>query len=160
VLRAVATAAAWSAPAKPGRAKGLALHECFGSICAHVAEVSLQDGRPRVHRIVCAMDAGTVVHPDTVRAQLESAIVFGLSAALWGEVPVDDGRVQVRSWAEHPVVKMADMPVIETVIVPSTQPPGGVGEPGTPPVAPAVVNALARLEATRRRRLPLMPRKA
>lgn len=160
VLRAVATAAAWSAPTKNGRAKGLALHECFGSICAQVAEVSLQDGRPRVHRIVCAMDAGTVVHPDTVRAQLEGAIVFGLSAALWGEVPVDDGRVQVRSWSEHPVLKMVDMPVIETVIVPSTRPPGGVGEPGTPPVAPAVVNALARLEATRRRRLPLMPRKA
>ncbi len=158
VLRAVATA--WAEPAKPGRGKGLALHESFGSICAQVAEVSLQDGRPRVHRVVCALDAGTVVHPDTVRAQLESAIVFGLSATLWGEVPVEDGRVQVRSWAEYPVVKMAEMPAIETVIVPSTQPPGGVGEPGTPPVAPAVVNALARLEGTRRRRLPLMPRKA
>ncbi|MFZ9430092.1 MAG: molybdopterin cofactor-binding domain-containing protein, partial [Burkholderiaceae bacterium] len=129
-------------------------------ICAQVAEVSLRDGRPRVHRIVCALDAGMVVHPDTVRAQLEGAIVFGLSAALWGEVPVQQGRVLLRGWADHPVMQMAGMPIIETVIVPSTEAPGGVGEPGTPPVAPAVVNALARLEPSRRRQLPLMPRSA
>ncbi|MFM2186467.1 MAG: hypothetical protein RIR43_1039 [Pseudomonadota bacterium] len=160
VLRSVARAAQWGEPMPTGRARGLALQECFGSICAQVAEVSLRDGRPRVHRIVCALDAGMVVHPDTVRAQLEGAIVFGLSAALWGEVPVQQGRVLLRGWADHPVMQMAGMPIIETVIVPSTEAPGGVGEPGTPPVAPAVVNALARLEPSRRRQLPLMPRSA
>lgn len=156
VLKAAADAARWSSPPAPGRALGLALHESFGSICAQVAEVSLEQGRPRVHRIVCALDAGTVVHPDTVRAQLEGAIVFGLSAALWGQVPVDQGRVQLQGWQDHPVIRLADMPVIDTVLIKSERAPGGVGEPGTPPVAPAVVNALARLEGRRRRRLPLI----
>ena len=155
VLQAAAQAAGWGRPMPAGRALGLALHESFGSICAQVAEVSLVQGRPRVHRIVCALDAGTVVHPDTVRAQLEGAIVFGLSAALWGQVPLDRGQVQLRGWADYPVVKMADMPKIDTILVPSAEPPGGVGEPGTPPVAPAVANALARLDGQRRRRLPL-----
>ena len=156
VLRAAAEAAGWGSPPSAGRARGLALHECFGSICAQVAEVSLQDGRPRVHRIVCALDAGTLVHPDTVRAQLEGAIVYGLSAALWGQVPVERGQVLLKGWADHPVVKLADMPRIDTVLIKSTHAPGGVGEPGTPPVAPALANALARLEGQRRRRLPLM----
>ncbi|NBQ91456.1 MAG: xanthine dehydrogenase family protein molybdopterin-binding subunit [Betaproteobacteria bacterium] len=156
VLRAAAQAAGWGTAAPSGRARGLALHGCFGSICAQVAEVSLRDGRPRVHRIVCALDAGTLVHPDTVRAQLESAIVYGLSAALWGRVPVERGQVQLKGWADHPVLTMADMPQIDTVLIPSDRPPGGVGEPGTPPVAPAVVNALALLEGRRRRRLPLL----
>ncbi|MBM3388738.1 MAG: xanthine dehydrogenase family protein molybdopterin-binding subunit [Betaproteobacteria bacterium] len=155
VLRAAAQAAGWGRAAPAGRALGLALHESFGAICAQVAEVSMQAGRPRVHRIVCALDAGTLVHPDTVRAQLESAIVFGLSAALWGRVPMDGGQVQLRGWADYPVVKMADTPHIETLLLPSDQPPGGVGEPGTPPVAPAVANALARLDGRRRRSLPL-----
>lgn len=155
VLRAAAQQAGWGQAPAAGRARGLALHECFGAICAQVAEVSLQNGRPRVHRIVCALDAGTLVHPDTVRAQLESAIVFGLGAALWGQVPMDKGQVQLRGWADYPVVKMADMPQIETILMPSKEPPGGVGEPGTPPVAPAVANALARLDGRRRRSLPL-----
>jgi isoquinoline 1-oxidoreductase beta subunit len=156
VLRAAAQAAGWGRTPAPGRAMGLALHESFGSICAQVAEVSLQSGRPRVHRIVCALDAGTVVHPDTVKAQLESAIVFGLSAALWGHVPVEAGQVKMRSWADYPVLKMADMPTIDTLLIKSEREPGGVGEPGTPPVAPAVANALARLDGGRRRRLPLI----
>jgi len=156
VLRAAAQSAGWGRPMPRGRAMGLALHECFGSICAQVAEVSLQDGRLRVHRITCALDAGIVVHPDTVKAQLESAIVFGLSAALWGRVPVEGGQVKLRSWADYPVLKMADMPQIDTVLIQSDQDPGGVGEPGTPPVAPAVANALARLDGRRRRRLPLI----
>jgi isoquinoline 1-oxidoreductase beta subunit len=156
VLRAAAQAAGWGRTPAPGRALGLALHESFGSICAQVAEVSLQDGRPRVHRIVCALDAGTVVHTDTVKAQLESAIVYGLSAALWGRVPVEAGQVKLRSWADYPVLKMADMPTIDTILMKSEREPGGVGEPGTPPVAPAVANALARLEGRRHRRLPLI----
>lgn len=156
VLRAATQQAGWGQALPAGRALGLALHESFGAICAQVAEVSLHNGQPRVHRIVCALDAGTLVHPDTVRAQLESAIVFGLSAALWGQVPLDGGQVQLRGWADYPVVKMADMPQIETILMPSTQAPGGVGEPGTPPVAPAVANALARLDGRRRRGLPLV----
>jgi isoquinoline 1-oxidoreductase beta subunit len=155
VLRAAAQAAGWGRTPPAGRARGLALHECFGSICAQVAEVSLEEGKPRVHRIVCALDAGMIVHPDTVRAQLESAIVYGLSAALWGRVPMEGGQVQLRSWAEYPVLKMANMPQIDTLLLKSDREPGGVGEPGTPPVAPAVVNALALLEGKRRRSLPL-----
>lgn len=158
VLEAAARRAGWSQSAPAGRARGLALHESFGSICAQVAEVSIDRGRVRVHRITCAFDGGTLVHPDGVRAQLEGGIVFGLSAALWGEVPVEQGQVTLRSWADYPVLRMADMPVIDIELMPSAAAPGGVGEPGTPPVAPAVVNALANLEGRRRRTLPLMPR--
>ncbi len=156
VLDAAATAAGWGSPLAAGRARGLALHECFGSICAQVAEVSLRDGRPVIHKIWCALDAGWLVHPDTVRAQLESAIVYGLSAALWGQVPVEQGQVTLKGWGDCPVIRMADMPRIETILIPSRMPPGGVGELGTPPVAPAVANALARLDGQRRRRLPLI----
>lgn len=155
VLQAVARLSEWRQAPAPGRARGLALHESFGAICAQVADVSLVEGRPRVHRVCCALDAGTLIHPDTVRAQLESAIVFGLSAALWGQVPVVDGRVDLRGWADYPVVRMADMPEILIHLIDSPAPPGGVGEPGTPPVAPAVANALSRLDGRRRRELPL-----
>ena len=156
VLQAAAQLGRWGQPPPAGRARGLALHESFGSICAQVAEVSLDGrGRVRVHQIACALDAGTIVHPDGVKAQLESAIVFGLSAALWGEVPVRDGRVALSSWADHPVLRLSDTPRIDSVLMPSSAEPGGVGEPGTPPVAPAVANALARVDGRRRRRLPL-----
>jgi isoquinoline 1-oxidoreductase beta subunit len=121
-----------------------------------VAEVSLQDGVPRVHRVVCAIDCGTVVNPDTVAQQMESAVVFGLSAALYGKVDIQDGVVQQSNFPTYPVVQLAQAPKVETYIVPSTRPPSGVGEPGLPPLAPAVANAVFALTGQRHRRLPLV----
>lgn len=155
VLDAAAEMADWRGGAAPGRAFGIALHESFGAIVAQVTEVGLQDGRPRVHRVWCAVDTGIVINPDTVVAQMESGIVYGLSAALHGEITFRDGQPEQSNFPDYEVVRMADAPVIETRIIASTEPPGGAGEPGTPPVAPAVAGALFRLTGRRARELPL-----
>jgi len=139
----------------PGRAHGIALHESFGSIVAQVAEVSLTKGTIRVHRVVCAIDCGTVVNPEIVAQQMESGIVFGLSAALYGEITIRDGRVEQANFPQYRMLTLAQAPQIETHLVPSGAPPGGVGEAGTPPIAPAVANALFRLTGRRLRSLPL-----
>ena len=155
VLELAAAQAGWGQPLPAGQARGIALHESFGSICAQVAEVSLQDGLPRVHRVVVALDCGTVVNPDTVDAQLQSAVVYGLSAALYGAITIAAGRVEQANFPSYDALRLAAMPKIETHIVPSAEPPGGVGEPGTPPIAPAVANALFALNGQRLRKLPL-----
>ncbi|RZT97724.1 xanthine dehydrogenase family protein molybdopterin-binding subunit [Rivibacter subsaxonicus] len=157
VLDLAAAKAGWGMPLAAGRARGVALHESFGSICAQVVEVSLEGGALRVHRVVCAIDCGVVVNPDTVEAQMQSAIVFGLTAALFGAITLKDGRVEQGSFNDYPMLQMAQMPLIETHLVPSTAAPGGVGEPGTPPIAPAVANALFALNGQRLRTLPLRP---
>lgn len=157
VLRLAAEKSGWGKPLPAGRARGVALHESFGSIVAEVAEVSLVAGKPRVHRVVCAADIGTVVNPGIVAQQMESAVLFGLSAALYGRIDIEGGVVKQTNFPNHPVLKMADAPpVIETHLVPSTHAPGGVGEPGTPPIAPAVANALFVLTGKRLRSLPLV----
>ena len=156
VLNLAAEQAKWGSPLPAGRARGIALHESFGSIVAEVAEVSLQDGVPRVHRVVCAIDCGTVINPGLVAQQMESAVVFGLSAALWGKIDIVDGVVQQTNFTNYPMVQMAHAPVVETHIVPSTRKPTGVGEPGLPPLAPAVSNALFTLTGKRHRSLPLI----
>lgn len=156
VLNLAAEKAQWGGPLPAGRARGIALHESFGSIVAEVAEVSLQDGKPRVHRVVCAIDCGTVVNPDTVAQQMESAVVFGLSAALYGRIDIHDGVVQQTNFPSYPVLTLAETPVVQTWVVPSTRAPAGVGEPGVPPVAPAVAGALFALTGQRRRLLPLI----
>ncbi len=138
-----------------GRAHGVALHQSFGSIVAQVAEVSVEAGEIRVHRVVCAIDCGIVVNPNIVAQQMESAVVFGLSAALGGEITIRDGRVQQSNFGDYPVLRFDRAPVVETVIVASAEPPEGVGEPGVPPVAPAVAAALFRLTGQRLRSLPL-----
>jgi len=155
VLEAVATAAGWGTPLPAGRGRGVAVHESFGSIVAQVAEVSVEGGRPRVHRVFCAVDCGTVVNPDTVVAQMEGGIGFGLSAALGEEVTLSKGRVVQSNFHDYPVLRMSAMPVVEVLLVPSGDPPGGVGEPGTPPIAPAVANALFALTGERIRALPI-----
>ncbi|MGC4059697.1 MAG: molybdopterin-dependent oxidoreductase [Aquabacterium sp.] len=155
VLDLAASKAGWGQPLPAGRARGIALQASFGSICAQVAEVSVADGQVRVHKVVCAIDCGVVVNPDTVEAQMQSAIVYGLSAALFGEITIADGRVEQSSFPSYDALHMAQMPVIETHIVPSTAAPGGVGEPGTPPIAPAVANALYALTKQRVRSLPI-----
>ncbi|MBU6379207.1 MAG: molybdopterin-dependent oxidoreductase [Gammaproteobacteria bacterium] len=138
--------------------RGVALHESFGSIVAIVAEVILdQDERPRVRRIVVAVDCGVVVNPNLVTQQMESAVVYGLSAALYGRITFsEDGGVAQTNFDRYPVLRLAETPPIETWLVRSEASPGGVGEPGVPPVAPAVASALAALTGRRYRRLPLI----
>ncbi|MFN0316203.1 MAG: molybdopterin cofactor-binding domain-containing protein, partial [Burkholderiales bacterium] len=157
VLELAATKAGWGTPpAQPGVHRGIALHESFGSIVAQVAEVSVDaERRIRVHRVVCAIDCGPVVNPDTVVAQMESGIIFGLSAALEGEITIKNGRVEQSNFHDYPVLRMMDSPAIEVHIVQSTDSMGGVGEPGTPPIAPAVANAVFAATGKRLRQLPL-----
>lgn len=163
VLRRAADGAGWStppAPAPDGRpvARGIALHEAFGSIVAQVAEVSLDPrGQLRVHRVVCAIDCGTPVNPNLIRQQVEGGVIFGLSAALHGETTIEDGRIGQANFHEHPVLRLDEAPVIETLIVESIEAPEGVGEPPVTAIAPAVANALARLTGRRLRSLPLRP---
>ncbi len=156
VLNLAAEKAQWGSALPPGRARGIAIHESFGSIVAEVAEVSLHDGQPRVHRVVCAIDCGTVVNPDTAAQQMESAVVFGLTAALYGKIDIHEGVVQQSNFPSYPMLKLADTPVVQTWVVPSTRAPAGVGEPGVPPVAPAVAGALFGLTGRRVRLLPLI----
>ena len=124
--------------------------------CAQVAEVSVAGARIRVHRVVCAIDCGRAVNPETIRAQMEGGIVFGLSAALYGQITLKDGRVQQSNFHDYPVLRIDEMPEVEVHIVPSTEPPSGIGEPGTPLMAAAVCNALFALTGRRIRSLPLV----
>lgn len=155
VLKLAAERAGWGRALPAGRARGVALHESFGSIVAEVVEVSMAEGRPKVHRVVCAADIGTVVNPGIVAQQMEGAVIFGLTAALHGRIDIRGGVVQQTNFPTYPMLKLADTPVIETHLVKSTRAPGGVGEPGTPPVAPALANALFALTGKRLRELPL-----
>ena len=138
-----------------GREQGIALHQSFGSIVAQVAEVSVTDGRIQVHRISCAIDCGRVVNPLGVTQQIESAIAYGLSAALHGEIQIRDGRVVQRNFHDYPMLRLREMPQIDVEIMQSEEAPEGAGEPGTPPVAPAVANAIFKLTGQRLRSLPL-----
>lgn len=143
-----------------GRGMGVAVHSSFGSYIAQVAEVSVsKSGKVRVHRMVCAVDCGRIVNPDTIEAQMESAIVFGLTAALYGTITVKDGRIEQGNFHDYPLLRLDETPRIEVYIVPSSADPGGIGEPGVPPVAPAVANALFALSGARVRALPMTPAK-
>ena len=155
VLNLAVEKAGWGRRPPQGRARGVAVHESFGSFAAQVAEVSVEDGRIRVHRVVCAIDCGIAVNPETIAAQMESGIAFGLSAALHSALHIKDGRVQESNYHDYRVLRMNEMPVVEVHIVPSTEKPGGIGEVGVPPIAPAVANAVAVLTGQRLRELPL-----
>jgi isoquinoline 1-oxidoreductase beta subunit len=155
VLDLAAAKAGWGSALPRGRARGIAVHESFGSICAQVAEVSLAGDDIRVHKVVAAFDCGLVVNPLTVEAQLQSAIAFGLSAALFSQVTFKDGRVEQSNFHDYRVLRMNEMPLVEVHLVPSEEKPTGVGEPGTPPTAPAVANALFALTGKRARTLPM-----
>lgn len=142
---------------QPGdpRGRGIAVHESFGSYVAQVAEVTVQaDGSFRVDRVVCAVDCGVAVNPDNIAAQMQGGIVFGLSAALFGAITLKDGVVEQSNFDDYPVLRIHQTPRIEVHIVPSAAPPTGVGEPGVPPIAPAVANALFAATGKRLRRLP------
>ena len=155
VLELAVEKSGWGTKAAPGRARGFALHESFGSIVAQVAEVSMENSAPRVHRVVCAVDCGTVVNPNIVAQQMEGAVIYGLTAALHGRIDIHAGVVQQGNFPAYPMLRMASAPKVETWIVPSQSPPAGVGEPGVPPVAPAVASALFALTGKRYRSLPL-----
>jgi isoquinoline 1-oxidoreductase beta subunit len=155
VLKMAADKAKWGATLPSGHAHGVALHRSFGSIVAQVAEVSMKEGVLRVHRVVCAIDCGTVVNPDTVAQQVESSVSFALSAALFGKIDIQEGVVQQTNFTNYPLVNLAQSPVVETWIIHSTQLPEGVGEPAVPPLAPAVANAMFKLTGQRVRSLPL-----
>jgi isoquinoline 1-oxidoreductase subunit beta len=158
VLELAATKAGWGTPVPAGRARGIAVHESFGGFVAQVAEASVSPaGEVRIHKVVCAVDCGRAVNPSTVEAQMESGIVFGLSAALYGAITLKNGRVEQSNFHDYPVLRIDAMPVIEVHIVPSSEAPSGIGEPGVPPVAPAVANAVFVATGKRIRRLPIDP---
>ncbi len=155
-LELAADKAGWGKPLPKGRGRGIAVHSSFGSIVAQVAEVSVSgEGKVKVHRVVCAIDCGMVVNPNTIEAQMEGAIVYGLTAALYGAITFENGRVQQSNFHDYPMLRMDEMPVVEVHIVPSTANPSGVGEPGVPPIAPAVTNAIFALTGKRIRKLPI-----
>ncbi len=155
VLNLAAEKAGWGDALPAGRARGIAVHEAFNTVVAQIAEVSRRpEGLPQVERVVCAVDCGTAINPDVVRAQMEGGIGYGLAAALWSEVTLVQGRVEQRNFDDYRPLRIADMPAVEVYIVPSGAAPSGVGEPGVPLIAPAVANAFFRLTGQPVRRLP------
>jgi isoquinoline 1-oxidoreductase beta subunit len=155
VLDLVAEKAGWTRPVAAGRARGIAVHDCFGSITGLVTEVSVEKNAVRVHRITCAVDCGWIVNPDTIKAQMEGGIVYGLTAALKGEITIRDGAVVQNHFGDYQMLRMPEMPVIEVHIVPSTEAPGGIGEPSTAVIAGSLVNAIAAATGKRVYRLPV-----
>jgi isoquinoline 1-oxidoreductase beta subunit len=160
VLNLAAEKADWGKALPAGRFRGIAVHESFGSYVAQVAEVSMVDGKPKVHRVVCALDCGVCVNPAGATAQIESGVVYGLTAALYGELSLKDGRVEQSNFHDYRLLRIHEMPVVEVHILASTEKSGGVGEPGTPPVAPAVANAIYAATGKPVRQLPLMTQRA
>ena len=156
VLNLAAEKAGWGKPLPKGRARGIAVHESFNTFVAQVAEVTVAKDRTfKVDRVVCAVDCGVAVNPDVIRAQMEGGIGYGLSAALHGAITLKDGRVEQSNFHDYKPLRIHEMPAVEVHIVTSTEKPSGVGEPGVPPIAPAVANAIAAATGKRLRNLPL-----
>jgi isoquinoline 1-oxidoreductase beta subunit len=155
VLELAAQKAGWGKPLPKDRARGIAVHESFNSFVAQVVEVSRRKDRLRIERVVCAVDCGVAVNPNIIAMQMESGIGYGLSAALSGAITLKDGIVEQSNFHDYPVLRMNQMPRIETHIVPSGEKPSGVGEPGTPVIAPALANAILALDGKPLRALPL-----
>jgi isoquinoline 1-oxidoreductase beta subunit len=156
VLELAAERAGWGQPLPNRVGRGVSVQFAFASYMAHVAEVEVsREGAVRVRRVVCAVDCGTVVNPDTVRAQIEGAIIFGITAALYGEITLKDGRVEQTNFDTYQILRMDEAPAIEVHIVQSSEPPGGMGEPGTSAIVPAVTNAIFAATGKRLRKLPI-----
>jgi isoquinoline 1-oxidoreductase beta subunit len=156
VLELAAEKAGWnSGPLPKGRGRGIAVAEAFKTRVAQVAEVSVDEqGRVTVDRVVCAVDCGTAINPDVITAQMEGGIGFGLGAALYGAITLKDGRVEQDNFNNYRVLRINEMPKVEVYIMPSTEPPTGVGEPGVAPLGPAVANAIFAATGRRIHRLP------
>lgn len=156
VLDELCRRAGWGGPIEAGWARGMAIHKTFGSIIGQVAEVSLDDGRPLVRRVTAVVDCGVAVSPDQIAAQMEGGIGFGLSAALFGAMTLRNGVVEQTNFDKHPILRMNEMPRVETYIIPSSNPPTGMGECGVPPIMPAVANAMLALTGRATSTLPFM----
>jgi isoquinoline 1-oxidoreductase beta subunit len=154
VLKQAADKAGWGTPAASGRSRGIALMEGYDTYMAQVAEISMKDGVPVVHKVTVVADLGRMVNPDTVEAQIQSSIVFGLTAALYGEITLDKGRVQQTNFHNYQLLRMNESPAIDITLVPSTEKPGGIGEPATALIGPAVANAMFAATGKRVRRMP------
>jgi isoquinoline 1-oxidoreductase beta subunit len=159
VLKQVAEKSGWGTAAPAGRSRGIALMEGYDTYMAMVAEISLKNGEITVHKVTTVADLGRMVNPDTVEAQIQSSIVFGLTAALYGEITLDKGRVQQTNFHNYKLLRMNESPEMVTVLVPSTEKPGGVGEPGTALIGPAVGNAVFAATGKRLRSMPFTPEK-
>jgi CO/xanthine dehydrogenase Mo-binding subunit len=155
VLDVAARAAGWGTGMPKGKGRGVSVMNAFGSFLCVVAEVDVKDGEVRVERIVCVVDCGHVVNPNTIEAQIEGGAIFGITATLWGEITLKDGRVEQTNFTDYRVMRIDEAPRIETIIVKSEEAPGGIGEPGTSAVIPAVTNAIFAATGTRVRRLPV-----
>jgi isoquinoline 1-oxidoreductase beta subunit len=154
-LNLAAEKAEWHTPLPKGRSRGVAVHEAMGSYVSQVVEISINDGQVSVHRVVCAIDCGLAVNPDGVHAQMEGGIIYGLTAALYGEITIEKGQVKQSNFHDYQMLRINQTPEIEVYIVPSTEKMGGAGEPGVPPIAPALANAIFAATGKRIRRLPL-----
>jgi isoquinoline 1-oxidoreductase beta subunit len=158
VLALAADKAGWGGRLPPRVGRGVSIQNAFASYMAQVAEVEVAtDGSVRVRRVVCAVDCGTVVNPDTVKAQIQSAAMFGITAALYGEITLKDGRVEQSNFDSYQMLRMNEAPDVEVHIVQSQEPPGGMGEAGTSAIVPAVTNAIFAATGKRLRKLPVDP---
>jgi isoquinoline 1-oxidoreductase beta subunit len=157
VLELAAEKAGWGKPLPAGHSHGIAVVNNIGSYNAQVAEVSVEKGKLRVHRVVCAVDCGHVINPAGVEQQIQSGIVYGLSAAMKGAITIERGRVVQGNFNHYDVLRINEMPVVEVHIVPSQAAPGGIGEASTPTIIPAVANAIFAATGKRLRKLPILP---
>jgi isoquinoline 1-oxidoreductase beta subunit len=155
VLDIAAERSGWGTPLPEGRARGIGIAEDVGSFVAEVAEVSLVNGRPRVHKVWVVADCGRIIHPGIVEAQFQGSVAGGLGAALYGEITMENGRTKQSNFNDFRLLRLTDMPEVDVHLVPSEEEPSGVGEPGVPPIAAAVTNALFTLTGTRIRKLPI-----
>jgi isoquinoline 1-oxidoreductase subunit beta len=156
VLERAATESGWGTPLPAGQGRGMALHQSSGSIVAEIAEVTVEGGRLSVNRVVAAIDCGTAVNPDSIEAQVQGSIVYGMTAALYGKITIEKGRVVQANFPDYDMVRLAQMPKVEVHIIASTAYPGGVGQPPTAPIAPAIANAIFAATGKRVRSLPLI----
>jgi isoquinoline 1-oxidoreductase beta subunit len=156
VLQLVAEKSGWGSPLPAGRHRGIAAFGCFGTYAAEVVEITMQDGDPHVERVVVAVDCGQVINPNILEQQLHSAIIFGLSAALRGQITVEHGQIQQANFDTYPILRMNQVPAIETHFVERHEAPTGIGEPPVPPLAPALCNALYAATKKRIRKLPIL----
>jgi isoquinoline 1-oxidoreductase beta subunit len=155
-LNLAAEKAGWGQTPEPGVGRGVSAFFAMGSYLAQIADVEVsKDGDVMVRRVVCAVDCGYIVNPDTIKAQIEGGIIFGISAALWGEATLKDGRIEQHNFNDYRVLRINETPVIEVHLMNSTEAPGGIGEPGTVGIAPAVANAIFALTGKRIRKLPI-----